>query len=87
MKTTITRTREGKTKAAREADLFGRDKLVLVNIRNWRTRTVTVDGKTYQVHDEEWLCVTPDGDLMQFSGDDLDALQEQIGAGWFRVKS
>lgn len=82
----ITRTKAGKTKAAPAADIFGCDKFTLVHIRNWRTRTVTVDGETYQVHDEEWLCLTPDGRTMTFAHYDLDCLQDQIGSGWFTLR-
>lgn len=83
---TIKRTPAGKTPEAREADPFGWDTLTLVHIRNWRTRIITVDGETYQVHDEEWLCLLPDRGTMIFSGDDLDCLKDQIAAGWFTLR-
>lgn len=57
----------------------------LINIRNWRTRKVSVGGDKVEVHDEEWLFAA-DGDLISLSCSDLGDFTEAVLNGFYKVE-
>lgn len=75
------------------------DKINVLAVRNWRTRVLKpragVDWQpgcprpaAVHIHDEEWLCQTPDagqGHIFSLSDDDLERLQEAIVNDFYTV--